>query len=315
MQLAHLSAVSGLLFAAVAVTQPALAQNNGNNNNNGGTYNWSGFYGGGNLGGAFGGSDFASANGQGLPCLECQTYPGIAISGNPAVIAAYSSSHGNSNSLTGGLQFGYNVWAGGILVGFEADANLLKINPSTTRTAQGQIPGPTAASPGTPGGTVYTFHNEIEADYIATARTRIGVPVGSGIVFATGGLAMTSLTYSHSMRTNGGPFAGLTEDASAHETKVGWTAGGGYELPIARNVTMKAEYLFTKFGDVTTDGNKISPLQPVPLPFGNIGGALEPIACGVDTMQVAPTVTPRQCFKHQADLLLHTIRLGLNFKF
>ena len=111
------------------------------------SYDWNGAYGGGNLGGAFGGSDILSALGSSLPCLECQVYPGVAISGNPAVMAAFGSSDLNPKSLTGGVQLGYNYRANSILWGIEIDANLLRANASKTRTAQGLIPGATPPHP------------------------------------------------------------------------------------------------------------------------------------------------------------------------
>src|SRR2546425_961054 len=91
----------------------AWAQQNGNGNGSG--YNWSGFYGGGNAGGAFGGSDFLSGLGRGVPFFEGEFYPGAPNTALPGILAAYRSNDVNVKSFTGGAQGGYNFWAGGIL--------------------------------------------------------------------------------------------------------------------------------------------------------------------------------------------------------
>jgi outer membrane immunogenic protein len=277
-------------------------------------HDWNGYYSGLNLGGAFGASDFATAIGSGFPFFEGQVYPGLeAISGRPNVIAAYSANSASSSSLTGGVQIGYNTYANGILFGLEADANLVHIRNSVTTTATGlpfgfplTLTGPTA--PLLPPST-YTFHNELDADYVLTLRPRIGTDFAGGIAYATGGLALTQLNFKHSFRATGGAFDGLFEDASASEIKLGWSLGGGFEFPLSDTVSFKTEYLFTRFGDVTSDHNKIlGPTSPT-----NFG-------CGENTGQGAfffgdATIpTPQQCFDHKADLDLHMLRLGLNFK-
>jgi outer membrane immunogenic protein len=285
----------------------AYAQQNDNGYASGTGYNWSGLYGGGNLGGAFGGSDFLSALNSGVPFIEGQGYPGVPNPATPGIIAAYSSNSADVRSFTGGLQTGYNFRSGGWVFGAEVDVNFLNAKGSKTTSAFGtvasQIPTPT----------LYTFVNEIDANYIVSARPRVGVLVGGGLLYATGGVAVTTLKYDHSFRGTGGFFNGIFENASASETKVGWTAGGGYELPIGSNVSLRAEYLFSDFGSVSTEGNKIFPLGFQDIP------AVPDVACGVDTHQGAgfgvAGATPRQCFDHKANLFLHTIRLGLNFKF
>jgi outer membrane immunogenic protein len=291
-------AICGAAFGSLVTSRQAVAQQSDSSNS---SYNWSGFYAGGNLGGAFGGSDVLSIIPSGVPFLEGQQYGGT-IPPNPAtpgIIAAYRSNDIAVSSFTGGVQTGYNFWTGGILVGLEADLNFLNARGSKTTRALGD---PSFGPPAT----LYTFRNEIEAHYVFTARPRIGIPFASGLLYATGGAAVTTLKYEHSFRGTGGFFDGLFENASASETKLGWTAGGGFELPIGRNTTLKAEYLFADFGSISTNGNKINPPN---------------FACGADLAPVTiqgvllPGPTPRQCFNHQADLTLHTIRMGLNFKF
>ena len=68
------------------------------------SYDWNGFYGGGNVGGAFGGSDVLSTLGSGLPFFEGQNYflangVKVANSGVPGVIAAYGPSDGSFSGI------------------------------------------------------------------------------------------------------------------------------------------------------------------------------------------------------------------------
>jgi len=39
--------------------------------------------------------------------------------------------------------------------------------------------------------------------------------------------------------------------------KLGWTAGGGLEWALTRNWSVKAEYLFVKFGSINASGTVI----------------------------------------------------------
>jgi outer membrane immunogenic protein len=305
---------SCLAFAGLLVAgEQALAQQNGN----GTGYNWSGFYGGGNLGGAFGGSDFVSGLGRGVPFFEGEFYPGGDNSAVAGIISAYRFNDVDVRSFSGGLQAGYNFWLGSFLVGIEADINFLDANKSKTTSAFGS-PALTPAL----GPALYTFRNEIDANYVATLRPRIGIPVGGALIYATGGLALTTLKYEHNFRGSGGGFSppgGSTifEDASESETKVGWALGAGFELPIGPNVSIKTEYLFTAFGDLSSNNNKIQnltdpPLAPVDFPCGHPDTGLGIGGAGIYPV---PNPTPRQCFDHKANLFLHSIRLGVNFKF
>ena len=182
------------------VDHPASAQQNGN----GSGYNWSGFYGGGNLGGAFGGSDFLSSMGRGVPFFEGEIYPGFPNPATPGIIAAYRSNEGDFRSFTGGLQAGYNFWAGGLLLGVEADINFMNAKMVEDDECNWFRTDPTF------GAATYTFRSEIDANYIASLRPRIGIPVGGMLLYATGGVAVTTLNYEHNFKGSGGIHGGPT---------------------------------------------------------------------------------------------------------
>lgn len=74
----------------------------------------------------------------------------------------------------------------------------------------------------------------IQLDYFATLRGRLGVADGSWLWYGTGGLALA-----------GGSIKGLGANFSGDH--VGWTIGGGIEAKINRQWTMGAEYLYARF--------------------------------------------------------------------
>ena len=94
---------------------------------------------------------------------------------------------------------------------------------------------------------LYTFHSKIDANYVASLRPRIGVPIAGALVYVTGGVAMTTLNYEHRFLGAGfndlfgtGFAPPIFEYASRSETKAGWTVGGGVELPIDAIASLKS---------------------------------------------------------------------------
>ncbi len=107
------------------------------------------------------------------------------------------------------------------------------------------------------------------------------------LAYATGGVAMTMLKYQHDFRGTGDTLPGglsstpgivvepdIFEHASASRTVAGWTVGGGAELPVLSNVSLRAKYLFTEFAKIST--TKIFPLN---------GARAPDYPCGFDTGQ------------------------------
>jgi hypothetical protein len=80
-------------------------------------------------------------------------------------------------------------------------------------------------------------------------------------------------------------------------------------------MTIKAEYLFTAFGSISTNDSKINPLDDTANPPDFACGATTGLGQGGTGLFPVPEPTPRQCFDHKADLFLHSLRIGLNIKF
>lgn len=302
-------------FAIAALLSSAYAQ--GAPPNTKAAERWDGYYTGANMGGAFGGGDMLSIIPSGVPFKEGEFYPGQPF--DPAIKDAFRNLDVDFDaSFTGGFQAGVLTSTAGIVYGVEADINLLNVDDSASVTV-------TSANPG---GSTYRFRNEIDMDYVASLRARVGVPIDNFLIYGTAGLAVTTVNYSHEFDGTAvvatapvapnpavAPFA-ISERASISKTTAGWTLGGGFEYLISPSWSLRTEYTYTNFGAVSSSGNKISPAS------GNGGAADAP--CGIDTRRGAEffdgatagnAPTPRQCFNHEADVVLHSVRLGLNYKF
>jgi len=113
-----------------------------------------------------------------------------------------------------------------------------------------------------------------------TSRGRLGYAFNNWLAYATGGFAWS---YDRSTLTQlaGTPLGGTSVPGTMERAlfwRLGWTAGAGVELPIAPSWSAKAEYLFTDFNNWS-----------VAFPAG--------------------------AQRFDADLALHEVLLGLNYRF
>ncbi len=136
----------------------------------------------------------------------------------------------------GGALIGYNFSASGLLLGVEADVSYLGGSSSA-------LTSPVIY--GAPGGVV----SKVEADWMASLRARVGLPMGQFMPFVTGGISVADMTLSHSFPTYPG------SGRSKSEMNTGWTVGGGLEVLVARGVSFRAEYLYTDFGSMHLTNN------------------------------------------------------------
>jgi outer membrane immunogenic protein len=79
--------------------------------------------------------------------------------------------------------------------------------------------------------------------------------VGNMLPYVTGGLAFGHVTNSYYDPTK--PI-----DTSWSNGRTGWAAGAGVEDALARNVTMKLEFLYVDLGAQTAEDAAISALYP-----------------------------------------------------
>jgi len=133
-------------------------------------YNWSGFYIGANIGGAWSHSNADSP--LGLPCTVCYI-PSVVTD-----INAQAAQSVHSSGVTGGLQLGYNIQMSNFVYGVETDFNAMNLRGSQSTSAYFTgFPGPGAAP-------LYT--NSISANWLFTARARLGFLVSNNVLVYVG---------------------------------------------------------------------------------------------------------------------------------
>jgi outer membrane immunogenic protein len=212
-----------------------------------GTYNWTGFYAGLNVGGAINDSKYTlSPTGNFLT-------PDFSAD-NPL---RTDSGDFNSGAFTGGGQIGYNYQYGCFVFGVETDFNYNGVDES--QYVNRALPVP----PFFGGQFVHTVTQNF--DYFGTFRGRLGyTPVDRFMIYGTGGLAYGDVSsHTDALFTAGGDrYAGSSSGMQA-----GWAAGAGGEYALTRCLSVKVEYLFIDLGSKTyTYGN-----QTPNLPFSTVG--------------------------------------------
>jgi opacity protein-like surface antigen len=82
------------------------------------------------------------------------------------------------------------------------------------------------------------------------------------MVYATGGLAVTDVNFQLVFKDT---FATAHESSGAKKTVFGWTAGAGAEFKLAGGWSLKAEYLYADFGNVSASSSNLTAFTP-PIP-------------------------------------------------
>jgi outer membrane immunogenic protein len=218
------------------------------------TFSWTGFYLGGNAGvsaGTFNNSDRFGVYGTG------------------------DQNTANSKGFSGGGQLGYNYQLPGsnVVLGVEAD-----FQGSTLQGTYDTVQAGGAA-----------WQDGSKVDWWGTARGRIGYAFGTFLPYATGGLAYGRVGTSGSCSPAAWPFSCDQAQGAVSGTQIGWTAGAGVEYAITRNLTFKAEYLYTDLGSVDFPNYYLD---------ATFGG---PLYSPGDDMRTRTTFS--------------TVRVGLNYKF
>jgi outer membrane immunogenic protein len=143
----------------------------------------------------------------------------------------------SDEGFLGGLQVGYNLQSNGIVFGIEGDISWADID--ATGTFDTDSGGPA----------VWSKKHDLSLDYLGTVRARIGLPIGHVMPYVTGGLAWGKTNGDLAVAYQQTPPAVFgTSYASADETHFGWTVGGGVEMVLHGNWSIKAEYLHIDLG-------------------------------------------------------------------
>jgi outer membrane immunogenic protein len=192
----------------------------------------------------------------------------------------------NSSGPIFGGQLGYDWQAGNAVLGVEGDFSGAGINGFQTQPV---TTGPDTSAGGGLFATGGTSFVRQDINWLASIRGRLGYTWGPGMLYGTGGVAWANVKYSGDVAPPSGQGSCCTAPASFTNTRTGWTVGGGYEMMIGGNWSVRGEYLYYSFHNAaaTVPAVVSSPF------FGPFG-----------TVTYAPS-----------NLNIHVVRLGLDYKF
>lgn len=136
-----------------------------------------------------------------------------------------------------GITTGYNWQINQYVIGIESDVQSLSLNETGN---SGSILYPDSA---TDRFVLTTYSNQ---NWLFTARPRIGLITDKGLLYLTGGLAVTALQSDFIFSNN----LGALESKQLNQLKTGYALGAGFETGLTQNISLKAEYLFASFGKI-----------------------------------------------------------------
>lgn len=241
-------------------------------------FSWSGFYVGVNAGMAWG----SAHAGTSAVCNDTDATPPTGENcpfGPDAlpILGAAGTGTMSDRGFLGGAQVGVNLQKGSAVFGLEVDVQSFKLAASRA----GSRPDPNDAA------NVITVTTAFDTDWLVTARSRLGWLVSpNALIYATGGVAATDLSVKNSLTSSVSLAEGV---GSSNGRAVGWTVGGGAELALGGNWSLRGEYLYLDFGKVTANAQVSDPGHPA-------AGSTNNMASSVD-------------------LTAHIVRAGLNYKF
>jgi outer membrane immunogenic protein len=271
-------------------------------------YNWTGFYGGLNMGVSFG---RASADVNYFAPTDSR-FPPVSTVCGPAgnALCISGSDTVDMSGPLGGVQIGYNWQNGNYLAGLEADFQGTGQSGTRDLTAgfNNGVTGPGGVTTGTAAISIRE-----RMPWLGTVRGRIGYVANPWLLYATGGLAYGRIEVDSSASagavllpigiggspTCNGPAVTVAPtcplwNVNNGVTKIGWTVGAGAEWALGGNWTAMAEYLFVDLGSFSTT-------------FTGLGGCFGPApACageGAGTGTIHSRITD------------NIVRLGLNYQF
>jgi outer membrane immunogenic protein len=239
-------------------------------------YNWTGFYIGGNVGGAWGNFDPRTST--------VYSDDGWFVPSDIPAIDRVGIQSSKPTGFTGGFEAGYNWQSRNFVFGVEEDIDALSLSSGASSGA---------LYPGYP--FTFTVTSNISTTWLATVRGRLGYAVNNWLFFVTGGAAFTDLRGKFAFSdTWDNKARNASESASFSDTKTGYAIGGGVEAGLWGNWSVKGEYLYANFGTVSATSTNLTAFSPLLLP---------------------QTAFPSNVFTHSFDLKANIARAALNYRF
>lgn len=231
-------------------------------------YDWTGFYLGANGGFVF------DSDGSNELSTDRTAFTNL---GDSTTFSRGSIGDLDSDGWFGGLQAGYNLQSGMIVFGVEADIQ------------GGDIGDDISGSYSNPNGSIaLDGSTSLDVDWFGTVRGRLGASFDRLLVYGTGGVAFGGVDTS--MDATEPAFELYETHLDSSGTEVGYVIGAGAEFAFSQSWTMKLEYQYIDFGNVSAS----SPVLDI--------GTTNPTASG----EIASS---------DVEAAFHTIRLGINFNF
>jgi outer membrane immunogenic protein len=171
----------------------------------------------------------------------------------------------SDDSLMGGGQLGFNKQWGSIVVGVEGDFTGMSSSSETSFRATNT--GFVDFAPYT-GVTTLSTRQNVDVNWTASARGRVGWARGPLLLYLTGGAAwvdaatQSRITASTDFLFLGAFFAFNRTDRIGgrnEEVEIGWTGGGGAEWAFNKNFSVGLEYRHNDFGNVSTNFSRRGP--------------------------------------------------------
>lgn len=174
-------------------------------------FNWTGFYIGGYVGGAWG------------------THTTVTDLNGYNAVGSWDT--GRGSSFIGGGTIGYNWQPVGApwLFGLEGEFGYLRVSRTD----------PDPISPG-----LDTSAEDRVGDWYGMITGRLGYSWDRFLVYAKGGAAFVGLHAAIDDNCNTGACGGLLINASTNKTEATWTVGGGLEYALGSNWSIKGEYMY-----------------------------------------------------------------------
>lgn len=129
---------------------------------------------------------------------------------------------GDGASPIVGAQVGYNYQVGPVVMGVELDASAGQMHAFARCLGE------------------FTSICTTNTDWMGTLTARLGYAFSNMLVYAKAGGALADSSFTLSGSTFPGQFG-------ASETALGWTVGGGIEMAVTPQVSVKAEYAYMDF--------------------------------------------------------------------
>ena len=200
-------------------------------------WTWAGFYVGGTIGYGWGKSNTDT------------------VFSDPATAGQLFATNGSRKleGAIGGAQGGYNWVAGNMLAGVEADLNYSGQRARMRAGCPGEVCNPALVGVASDPSVLALSDQGQKLEWFATLRGRLGAAVTPGaLAYVTGGLAVGEIMTAGTVFGFDGDGNPVNTIVSSHNTKAGWTVGGGIEGRLAGNWTARLEYLYLDLGTVST---------------------------------------------------------------